>query len=680
MSEAYARAPDQAARDRALDPADSFIVQAPAGSGKTTLLTQRYLTLLARVERPEAIIAITFTQKAAAEMRERVVDALLRAAAGATPKSPADAQTLVCAAAALAHATVAGWSLVEQPARLRIQTIDSLSHWLAGRLPILSRAGASLKVEPRAAPLYRRAAERTLAELDVPGPLGTTLAVVLAHLGNEAERLCGLIAEMLRGRDRWLRIVLAARGASDEAELRAVLEDSLASLVGSALARARERLPPDVGVALLPLARAAAARLASTRPEFALLADAPPWPLPVDATALPLWGQLTELLLTAKGEWRKKLTVAQGLPTTAPQDKRALAALLERCAAVGGLEQALAAIAALPPARYAETEWRVVSALTTVLVAAAAHLAAVFAEEGAVDFTAVSRAALEALGTPAEPTDLTIALDGRVEHLLVDEFQDTSAAQVSLLERLTAGWSDGDGRTLFLVGDPMQSIYGFREANVGLFLRIRTDGLGGVRLRPLALEANFRSRPHLVGWFNRVFAAVLPDRDAPAFGAVSYASSLPTRGASAEAVVSLGVLPGGDALEEAARVLALVRAEQAANPTARIAVLGRSRAHLTPVATALAAAAIRFQGVDLVPLAERSAVQDLVALTRALLHPADRIAWLACLRAPWCGLELPELERLTGDGQRVIIEALSDEGLLATLGEAARLRLERTRG
>src|ERR1035438_729797 len=93
------------------------------------------------------------------------------------------------------------------------------------------------------------------------------------------------------------------------------------------------------------------------------------------------------------------------------------------------------------------------------------------------------------------PFKVTFALrlDYQIRHLLVDEFQDTSVSQYALLERLTAGWERGDGRTLFAVGDPMQSIYRFREAMVGLFLKACEEGIGDVTLEPLRLSANFRS-------------------------------------------------------------------------------------------------------------------------------------------------------------------------------------------
>ena len=122
-------------------------------------------------------------------------------------------------------------------------------------------------------------------------------------------------------------------------------------------------------------------------------------------------------------------------------------------------------------------------ALLVVLRLGAGELKFVFAERKAADYPEFAAAARQALGTPDEPTDTALALDARLRHVLVDEFQDTSEAQVRLLESLTAGWEAGDGRTLFLVGDPMQSIYRFRNAEVGLFLDVRDHGLGGARAR-----------------------------------------------------------------------------------------------------------------------------------------------------------------------------------------------------
>ena len=116
-------------------------------------------------------------------------------------------------------------------------------------------------------------------------------------------------------------------------------------------------------------------------------------------------------------------------------------------------------------------------------------------------------------------------LDYRIRHILVDEFQDTSSLQIGLLERLTAGWEAGDGRTLFVVGDAMQSIYGFRKANVSLFIRTRELGIGGVGLTALDLSTNFRSAPAIVEWVNNSFASIFPNRDDRTRGQVCYRPS-----------------------------------------------------------------------------------------------------------------------------------------------------------
>ena len=118
-------------------------------------------------------------------------------------------------------------------------------------------------------------------------------------------------------------------------------------------------------------------------------------------------------------------------------------------------------------------------------------------------------AARDALREDAAPTELALALDYRIRHVLVDEYQDTSPAQEQLLALLVAGWQAGDGHTLFCVGDPMQSIYAFREADVTLFLQAAEQGIGAVPLAPLRLGRNFRSSRAVVDWVNANFATLL---------------------------------------------------------------------------------------------------------------------------------------------------------------------------
>src|SRR5215470_17549470 len=146
-------AADAWARECASDPRRSVLLQAPAGSGKTTVLTERLLRLLSEVNQPEEILAITFTRKAAAEMRARVLKALR----GEIDTSSAQGARLrKFAEAALAHASQRAWNLAQDPGRLRIQTIDSFNFRLATQLTVTAKAGGTLVITERPHELYNR--------------------------------------------------------------------------------------------------------------------------------------------------------------------------------------------------------------------------------------------------------------------------------------------------------------------------------------------------------------------------------------------------------------------------------------------------------------------------------------------------------------------------------------------
>ena len=298
----------------------------------------------------------------------------------------------------------------------------------------------------------------------------------------------------------------------------------------------------------------------------------------------------------------------------------------------------------LPQAVYEEEQWEILKTLLHVLKVVVAQLHLVFKQSGQIDFIENAQAALLALGDEENPTDLTLALDYRIQHILIDEFQDTSLTQYRLLEKLIAGWEANDGRTLLIVGDPMQSIYRFREAEVGLFLRIWKYGLGAIQPKPLRLSVNFRSTTHIVEWNNRAFQAIFPTYDDVAIGAVAYHAS------ASNACLQLdGVQPAIHGFQteddniQAHRIISLIHSIQSTSSQDSIAILVRSRSNLLALLPALKQANIPYQAVDIEPLASRQIIQDLFSLTCALLHPVDRIAWLALLRAPWCGLVLADL-------------------------------------
>ncbi|HWK50610.1 MAG TPA: UvrD-helicase domain-containing protein, partial [Steroidobacter sp.] len=218
---------DAPARKRALDATRSFIVQAPAGSGKTELLTQRYLRLLATVEHPEQILAITFTRKAAAEMRNRILLSI-EAAAGPAPESAHKLATWELARAVRAADVERHWKLAEHPSRLRIQTIDALNSTLARRLPILAGTGSALEPAEDPWPLYETAARRLIERLGEGSSVAEHLESLIVHLGNRTDLLADLLCELLAKRDQWLHQIVSA-GAYDN--LRDVLEQTLQNVI-----------------------------------------------------------------------------------------------------------------------------------------------------------------------------------------------------------------------------------------------------------------------------------------------------------------------------------------------------------------------------------------------------------------------------------------------------------------
>jgi len=617
------RVPDAAERERALDPARSCIVQAPAGSGKTELLIQRFLALLARVDRPEEIAAITFTIKASGEMRHRIVEALRRARDETPPAGVHEVRTWQLARAALERNDALGWKLEESAERLRVQTIDALCASLTRQMPVVSGFGAQPETVEDARALYVEAARNLLATLEEErGAVADDIARLLLHLDNDAGGAENLLATMLERRDHWIRTVLKA---ADRARLERALAGVRASVV-----RAAAKLWP----------RALAAP---------------------DAGNVDAWIAHAAQYLTNDGKWRSRSAATDAMR----RDE--------------ALRVALCKVRDLPPARYTDRQWEILESLVRLAPRAVAELQLVFAARGKADFIEVAQGALRALEDEHGPTDLMLALDYRIRHILVDEFQDTSFSQYELLEKLTSGWETGDGRTLFLVGDPMQSIYRFREAEVGLFLKAWHEGIGAVRLEPLTLAANFRSHAGIVDWVNATFARVLPAEEDIATGAVSYAPSQAVRARNPDAV-TVHPFFDADAAGEAGRVVAIAEAALA-EPDSTVAILVRNRSHLAAIMPRLHEAKLPFRAIEIEPLGHRPVVQDLLALTRALSHLGDRIAWLAVLRAPWCGLMLDDLVALAADSTHFTVwEAMQAVDLATPIGADGRERLERVRG
>ena len=708
---------DELARQLALAPDRSFCVLAPAGSGKTELLTQRLLKLLSVCEQPEQILAITFTRKAAGEMQQRLL-ASLRAAEASGISADAglsshERTTRQLARAALAQDRRQGWNLLQNPERMRLTTIDSFTSYLTARLPFASNFGARPELTTDTAELFSQAVHATLGKLDNDSALGEALAVLLLHLHNRHATAETLLLDLLKKRADWLPVLGPIM--RDPSQARQQLEAGMLSLLCEQLACARNALLPFQAT-LLELVHFVAPYL-NAHGNTALNPLAGNSVLPdASAAAVPLWQALATLFLTDKGSFRKSVNKNQGfVAKDACKDKQEASSVqahkdtFKRIVddmTLAGTLPSWQSLTILPPAGYGPDGWPVLTALLTVLRELAGQLKVAMQGAGKIDHVETSLAALAALGSDEEPTDLALRLDYRLHHILVDEFQDTSWTQFNLLEKLTAGWQPGDGRTLFIVGDGMQSCYGFRSADVSLFLRARDNGIGPVMLEPLQLSVNFRSQAPVVDWVNTVFTRAFPPHDDVLRGGVSYSPSAASKTTGTEAGVYCQLFvadanrpedeaedddPGDDEVTtvatsrhqlrqlEAEAVASRCEALQAQFPDASIAILVRNRSHLSHVVQALRRRNLRWNASEIDRLLSYQDIADLFALLRALLNPADVTAWLALLRSPLVGLALPDLETLalaTSTQQQTLWSTLQQSATLS-LGADAHLRLQR---
>ena len=677
MSEGLPVAQDTAARERAIASDGSVLVQAPAGSGKTTLLAQRYLRLLSVVEAPERILALTFTRRAAQEMRQRVLSALGAARCAECPGGM-NRLTWSLAAAARKRMDSVNCDLESQPNRLRIETIDAFNSWLANQLPIAAGAGAALRIVTDARPSYEDAARRALAHQGGDA-FGVAVDRVLELDDQRWRKLVKLIADMLPSRDRWLPLLagrLQAASALDRAQLstmRRHFDEDLKLLVSRVLVRSQEVLGREALAALPSLMHGAALRMSDSQPLAAWRQDG--GPLRSDATDVGRWRCMAAHVTTADRAMRKTMTKVQGFPAGCA-DKTPMLDLLAQFDADPRVLDLLLELRSLPEPVYSDDAWGRVREVAQVLVLAAAQLDAVFREQGAVDFPAVSLGALRALGSADDPTDLSLRLDYRLQHILVDEFQDTSSSQLELVRLLTSGWQPDDGRSIFCVGDPMQSIYGFRQAEVRAFLELAEDGIGDLRFEVQRLRSNFRSAAPLVEWTNRCFARLMPQIDDRDRGAIAFRASEAAAPAESDSECSVECRGFATRAAESNAIAEMIAIEAERHPHWRIAILVRARNHAREIAAGLRARRIEFRAVDIEPLHERAAVRDIMMLTRALLHLGDRIAWLAILRAPWAGVSLMDLLRVARAGS-LVWDAIRDAALLDSLSEDGRERCAR---
>lgn len=624
---------DFEARQKAICPQESFIVQAPAGSGKTELLTQRLLALLPTVEEPEQIVALTFTRKAALEMAHRVLHALEDAKNQTPLKSEHQKATRALALRALEHAKHRQWGLLEHPQRLKIKTFDSFCMEIYKAIPKDEFATLSeLQTDP--APIYRQAVQNWFNLCRAEEHLHAPLAYLIQQANNQLAPLFKQLISLLAQRDQWLPIIGQNQNKGYEAHIQ-----SLQKIAHHHWDHWSQLLPKTLQNDFIALLQDYHDYAPEGFPELKGLMDLGS----IKGTEL---AAFVKLLLTGNGEVRKAFDQHVGVLQKKPADpryktlKENSANFLSALQAYPEFIEKIKQLAKIPHPDEIEIEWETLSAYYQLLPLLVACLHLEFEAQECMDYIYIAQQAIFAL----EQTDLSLYFDAHLQHLLIDEFQDTSWVQLELIQKLTEPWPHHDTvKTLFLVGDPMQSIYRFRSADVGIFLKVQQQGLGELALEPLYLCQNFRSNTHLIEHFNLYFKNIFPQKEFILEGAVTFHSAQAVIPAQDDCFVHASHYE--DETQQTQAIIEILKEAQQ-YPDINVAILVRTRTKLPQILKALEDESLSFSGIDLFPLSERLHIRDLWNLSKIFLEPGHRVHELSVLRSPLCGLSLEELESL----------------------------------
>ncbi len=634
--EARIVARDDDARTRAVDPRYNVALEASAGTGKTRVLVDRYVNLLQAGVDPVNILAITFTRKAAAEMRDRIM-ATLRAAA-ARGEIPA-----------------ARWrSLRDRTSDIAISTIDAFCLSLLREFPLEADIdpGFTVADDTELPRLVDEALDRTLRICRAAARDDEYLALVFAQLGERRTR--GALATLLER-----RLV-----APD------VLQRYLARGGSNADCTAASRRAADALFALFESMRGGLDRFIESgplEPSFELFARN----LRRLFESLHEGSITPQAVRTALTRGREHFLTQEGNPRSrSPYPQKAFANAADWRVHTSLVVEHAEGFLKVDAAYRRELNLLLSRGLRRMFRIADAEYRRTLEAHALLDFSDLVQRAVELLRRMEDFSRSRYRLESRYHHVLVDEFQDTSRAQWELVSLLVQSWGEGAGLaatgplppTIFIVGDRKQSIYGFRDADVSI-LREAARHIG--RLRPdgdvrRSISRSFRAVPPLLAFVNDV----CQDMDkAVGDGAFEYEESdrFPIEPNASDPLNDpLGIILGIDSDECAAMTAREIARLLHAGTEVRdrdtgllrpvrpgdIAVLFRSRESHREFETALAHRNIPSYVYKGLGFFDADEIKDALALIQYLADPASDLRAAALMRSRVFGLSDGALRQL----------------------------------
>ena len=597
----------------------SFIVQAPAGSGKTSLLVKRFLNRLLEVKSPKEVLALTFTNKAAAEMAQRLKEAL-------EGKSK-DNEIKKIVEKISKHALKNKWDegYIDT---LMVMTIDKLALRLIKQTPILSSSGVNFLTDEDPDDLYRETIRETITS-------NAENHLLFKYFDYDYHKLTEQLLALISKRDQWLPIVSGLLRSDDKN-----IEEIYGTYYTNELnIWVEEKIKPNFTNEDLK--------------ELEIIVNYSADNKNIDrkdklrsSINYEFWFYIRDLILTKSGKQiRKKIDTSSGFPAT-NVGKEIKERLLKLIKLKNNKFNILIDFFNVTYHKNIVDIYPLITPFCLLLIDMVTRLNEKFKERRIIDFTQIMGNAVEVL----RDTHLPLILDQNISHILVDEFQDTNESQLIFIELLTQNFAGNPEKSFFAVGDPMQSIYRFRKAEVEIFSRVQKNGISDLKLTSLFLKVNFRSNKNIIDWLNNSFSKAFPLIDDSDEGSVPY-SSCESSNNNLEGGMELIALTCDTKSKtaqyeaEALYVLNLIKDTRKSNPDASIAVLTRSKAHLNELITLINKkdSSIPIDAIEMSKILSNQTFQDILCLTKALFDFSDRTNWIAALKSPWCGLSINDL-------------------------------------
>ncbi len=658
---------DVPARAFAVDPRNNVVLEASAGTGKTSVLVLRYVNLLKAGVDPANILAITFTRKAAAEMRERIVRELK-------------------ASAARSEFDPARWTEIrDRLGDIAISTIDAFSLSLLREFPLEADLdpGFDMADETEVPRLIEASLDQALRIFARLAREDADVALVLAQLGVSRTRagLASLLERRLVAWDALTRFL--AKGPRD------LTADIVCRRAATSLQDTLRTVPGG-----LPAFLADGPVL---HPRFQMLARdlqrLPDLERAGDASIRALLDRAGAHFLTAEGNPRRSGAIPpynSGRDYPSPEAaKRHRSAVFQIAPQIERVVDAFARDLNAVLAR----------GLRRMFAIALEQYRKALDERSVLDFSDVLQRALDLLRRMDEFSQSRFRLESRYHHVLVDEFQDTSRAQWELVSLLIQSWGEGLGLathpSIFIVGDRKQSIYRFRDAEVAV---LQQAGRYIEGLRPAgdprrAIRRSFRALPELLDFVNELFSEMSQAPGRPDDFTYVETDRFPTDGArdTARGPV-LGIAAADDPVACASAVAAEIE-RLLAEETIRdrktgvprlarpgdVAILFRSRASHREFEQALALRRIPSYVYKGLGFFDADEIKDVSALMRYLADPESDLKAAAFLRSRFVRLSDPGLARL-GPGLAAALTADALPASAASLDAEDRRVLTFVRG